>query len=188
MSREVKKIPELFGSCVFNERTMRKYVKEKYFQEWKKCLSDGKPLTLEVADGIAEGMKQWALENGATHPGREHILPPCKARCRAVSRYHHRLSGRHSVLHQLQPPARKLHRRYLLSPRYSGRAPDALHIRHCIPRIPRREAARLGSSRKPCPQDSRELQAALLHHKPDLLRLQESRLPHRRAVYLSRVR
>ena len=42
--------------------------------------------------------------------------------------------------------------------------------------------------RKPCPQDSRELQAALLHHKPDLLRLQESRLPHRRAVYLSRVR
>lgn len=67
MSREVKKIPELFGSCVFNERTMRKYVKEKYFQEWKKCLSDGKPLTLEVADGIAEGMKQWALENGATH-------------------------------------------------------------------------------------------------------------------------
>ena len=46
---------------------MRKYVKEKYFQEWKKCLSDGKPLTLEVADGIAEGMKQWALENGATH-------------------------------------------------------------------------------------------------------------------------
>ena len=67
MSREVKKIPELFGSCVFNERTMHKYVKEKYFQEWKKCLSDGKPLTLEVADGIAEGMKQWALENGATH-------------------------------------------------------------------------------------------------------------------------
>ena len=50
MSREVKKIPELFGSCVFNERTMRKYVKEKYFQEWKKCLSDGKPLTLEVAE------------------------------------------------------------------------------------------------------------------------------------------
>ena len=48
--------------------------------------------------------------------------------------------------------------------RHSGRAADALHIRHRIPRIPRREAARLGSSRHPCPQDRRELQAALLHH------------------------
>ena len=67
MSKETKKIPELFGSCVFNERTMRKYVKEKYYQEWKKCLADGRPLTLELANGIADGMKEWALENGATH-------------------------------------------------------------------------------------------------------------------------
>ena len=67
MSRETKKIPELFGSCVFNERTMRRYVKEKYYQEWKKCLADGRPLTLDVANGIADGMKEWALENGATH-------------------------------------------------------------------------------------------------------------------------
>lgn len=43
MSREVKKIPELFGSCVFNERTMRKYVKEKYFQEWKSAFPTGSP-------------------------------------------------------------------------------------------------------------------------------------------------
>ena len=64
---EVKNIPELFGCDVFNEATMKKCLSEDIFQAWKHCVSTGSQLTLEAADKIAEAMKQWALERGATH-------------------------------------------------------------------------------------------------------------------------
>ena len=58
---------ESFGALVFHEEAMRQYVSAEHLAAWKACLRDGKPLSLAVADGIAEGMKTWALENGATH-------------------------------------------------------------------------------------------------------------------------
>ena len=62
-----EKIPELFGSNVFNEAAMQQYVSASAFQAWKSCLSTGTPLPLDVANDIADGMKVWALEHGATH-------------------------------------------------------------------------------------------------------------------------
>ena len=64
---EIKNIPELFGCDVFNEATMKKRLSDDIFQAWKHCVSTGSQLTLEAADKIAEAMKQWALERGATH-------------------------------------------------------------------------------------------------------------------------
>ena len=67
MSETKCRVPELFGSRVFNEETMRQYVSSSAFREWKECLENGQPLSLSVANDIADGMKNWALENGATH-------------------------------------------------------------------------------------------------------------------------
>ena len=64
---EKNTIPALFGSMVFNEATMTQYVAAAAVAAWKKCLADDTPLPLEVANEIADGMKQWALEHGATH-------------------------------------------------------------------------------------------------------------------------
>ena len=61
------KIPELFGSNVFNEAAMQQYVSGSAFQTWKNCLANGSALPLDVANDIADGMKIWALEHGATH-------------------------------------------------------------------------------------------------------------------------
>lgn len=62
-----ERIPEMFGSNVFNEAAMQQYVSGSAFQAWKRCLSEGTPLTIDVANDIADGMKTWALERGATH-------------------------------------------------------------------------------------------------------------------------
>ena len=65
--RESNNIPEVFGSMVFNEAAMEQYVAAEAVAAWRQCLEQDQPLTLEVANEIAAGMKQWALEHGATH-------------------------------------------------------------------------------------------------------------------------
>ena len=62
-----ERIPELFGSMVFNERTMEQYVPQEAMEVWRECLKQEKPLALEAANDIADAMKNWALEHGATH-------------------------------------------------------------------------------------------------------------------------
>ena len=59
---EKDRIPELFGSMSFNEGTMEQYVPHQAMEVWS-----GKPLPLTAANDIAEAMKTWALEHGATH-------------------------------------------------------------------------------------------------------------------------
>ncbi|MCQ2420088.1 MAG: glutamine synthetase III, partial [Clostridia bacterium] len=54
-------------SCVFNEETMSQYVPQQSMDEWRSCLQNGRSLSLSVANDIADGMKTWALEHGATH-------------------------------------------------------------------------------------------------------------------------
>lgn len=61
------RIPSLFGCQVFNEDTMAKYVSCEAVVAWKQCLKDGTSLQLHTANDIADGMKAWALEHGATH-------------------------------------------------------------------------------------------------------------------------
>ncbi|MBS7260288.1 MAG: glutamine synthetase III [Treponema sp.] len=60
-------VPELFGSMVFNQKTMKDRLPKETFKALKKTLDDGAPLQLDVANVVAHAMKEWAIENGATH-------------------------------------------------------------------------------------------------------------------------
>ena len=60
-------VPEIFGSDVFNEATMKQRLPERIYNAWKNCIANGTTLPLDVANEIAEGMKVWATEKGATH-------------------------------------------------------------------------------------------------------------------------
>ena len=60
-------LPELFGSKVFNEETMKDRLSPASYGTWKKCVTEGTALDISTANEIAEAMKQWAVERGATH-------------------------------------------------------------------------------------------------------------------------
>ena len=60
-------LPELFGSQVFNEWTMKERLSSASYGAWKKCVTEGTSLDISTANEIAEAMKQWAVEKGATH-------------------------------------------------------------------------------------------------------------------------
>ena len=62
-----KKLPELFGSQVFNEVTMKERLSDACYQAWKRCVTDGAALELSTANEIAGAMKTWAVERGCTH-------------------------------------------------------------------------------------------------------------------------
>ena len=64
---EFLNVPEIFGSDVFNEATMQQRLPEHVYTAWKTCVTTGSRLSLDVANEIAEGMKLWAIEKGATH-------------------------------------------------------------------------------------------------------------------------
>lgn len=58
---------ELFGSMVFNERVMKSRLPHETYKALKRTIARGKPLDLDVANVVANAMKEWALEKGATH-------------------------------------------------------------------------------------------------------------------------
>ena len=60
-------IPDIFGCDVFNEATMKQRLAPEIYVSWKQCIANGTSLTLEVANEIAEAMRIWAIEKGATH-------------------------------------------------------------------------------------------------------------------------
>ena len=67
MEKNPSHLPELFGSMVFNEDTMKQRLSPASYNAWKKCIENSTPLDLTIANDIAEAMKQWATERGATH-------------------------------------------------------------------------------------------------------------------------
>ena len=60
-------VPEIFGSDVFNEATMKQRLSAQVYNAWRTCIDTGSELQLETANAIAEAMKDWATEKGATH-------------------------------------------------------------------------------------------------------------------------
>lgn len=58
---------EYFGINVFDCKKMEKYLPKKTFEALSNTMSNGVPLSRELADSVAAGMKQWAMERGATH-------------------------------------------------------------------------------------------------------------------------
>ncbi len=60
-------IPELFGSLVFNETVMKQRLPQDIYIAVKKTIEEGKTLDPNVAGVVANEMKEWAIEHGATH-------------------------------------------------------------------------------------------------------------------------
>ena len=60
-------IPELFGSMVFNDAVMRQRLPKETYKALKKTIDEGKELDIGVANVVANAMKDWACEKGATH-------------------------------------------------------------------------------------------------------------------------
>ncbi|MFR9513866.1 MAG: glutamine synthetase III, partial [Rikenellaceae bacterium] len=58
---------DYFGEKVFNKVAMRKYLNKESYLSMIDTMDNGTSLTREVADSVAAGMRQWALENGADH-------------------------------------------------------------------------------------------------------------------------
>ena len=58
---------DIFGSLVFGRSNMRKYLDGQTYAKLTRCIDEGDPLDAATADKVAEGMKVWALEHGATH-------------------------------------------------------------------------------------------------------------------------
>ena len=56
-----------FGSRVFGREAMRKYLPKQTFEALSRTMEHGTPLSRETADSVAAGMKQWAMDMGATH-------------------------------------------------------------------------------------------------------------------------
>ena len=63
----MNKILEVFGSKVFNDAVMRERLPKEIYKSLRKTISEGKDLDMTMANVVAHAMKEWALENGATH-------------------------------------------------------------------------------------------------------------------------
>ncbi len=60
-------VTQIFGSNVFNEEIMQKRLPKDTYKALRKTIVDGTPLEPQVADVVANAMKDWAIEKGATH-------------------------------------------------------------------------------------------------------------------------
>ena len=61
------KISNIFASNVFNEEVMKKRLSADVYEALKNTIEQGKPLDISVANPVANAMKEWAIEKGATH-------------------------------------------------------------------------------------------------------------------------
>ena len=61
------KVPELFGSMVFNDKVMQERLPKTTYKALKKTIENGEPLDEGVANVVANAMKDWAVELGCTH-------------------------------------------------------------------------------------------------------------------------
>ena len=61
------KIPEIFGCAVFNDDVMRDRLPKDVYRSLTKTIAVGRPIDPSIAGYVATAMKEWAIENGATH-------------------------------------------------------------------------------------------------------------------------
>ena len=63
----MKTVPEYFGSLVFDDRVMKARLPLPVYRSLKKTIDEGQRLDSDVASAVADAMKDWAVEHGATH-------------------------------------------------------------------------------------------------------------------------
>ena len=66
-SQKESNVTQIFGSNVFNDRTMKEWLPKDTYKALRETIVKGAPLSLEVANIVANAMKDWAIEKGATH-------------------------------------------------------------------------------------------------------------------------
>ena len=60
-------ISKLYGSMVFDDKTMQEWLPKEIYREMKRCIASDLPLDLDTANVIANAMKEWAVDKGVTH-------------------------------------------------------------------------------------------------------------------------
>ena len=141
---------DYFGELVFGRNVMRRYLDRETYEALIQTMEHGTPLTREVADGIAAGMKQWAVEHGADHYTA--LVPAAHGRNRRETRRLRRTrrTGRRArrVLRQAARPAGT---RCLVVPRTAASATRSKRAATPpgTPRRPPSSSARRSASR-PC--------------------------------------
>ena len=60
-------VKDIFGSMVFNDQEMRQRLPKDAYRALRKTIDEGAPLDISVANVVANAMKEWAMEKGATH-------------------------------------------------------------------------------------------------------------------------
>ena len=63
----MKTVPEYFGSLVFDDRVMKANLSTSVYRSLKRTIDEGRSLNPDVANAVAEAMKDWAVAHGATH-------------------------------------------------------------------------------------------------------------------------
>ena len=64
---ELINVQEIFGENVFNDTVMKERLPKKVYEKLRKVIDEGAELTSDIADVVANAMKDWAVEKGATH-------------------------------------------------------------------------------------------------------------------------
>ncbi|MBR7045624.1 MAG: glutamine synthetase III, partial [Lachnospiraceae bacterium] len=63
----MKTVSDYFGSMVFDDRVMRSVLSADVYNSLRRTIDEGSRLDSSVADAVAQAMKDWAVEKGATH-------------------------------------------------------------------------------------------------------------------------
>ena len=63
----MESIPEIFGEYVFSDERMKENLPSVTYKAYRKCIENGESLTIDIANVVANAMKQWAIGKGATH-------------------------------------------------------------------------------------------------------------------------
>ena len=61
-------LPEIFGSMVFNDKTMREKLPKETYKILRRTIDQGKKLDINIANIVANAMKDWAVEKGVIKP------------------------------------------------------------------------------------------------------------------------
>ena len=64
---ETKNVAEIFGMDSFNDTVMRERLPKRIYDDLKKTIREGSELKPSTAEVVANAMKDWAIEHGATH-------------------------------------------------------------------------------------------------------------------------